>query len=604
VRNARLVWQIFPVYVAITLIALLVGGFLLARPFKDFWLDTVRQELLSRAQLIEPEVAKLLADGNSEQLQAEITSFGQKSSTRYTVIRPDGVVLADSDADANQMENHRERPEFKTALAGDVGVQMHYSATVAKPMLYVAVPVRGGGQLNGGNLVGAVRAAVPVAAIDEQLATLRGYAIAWSLLAATLIAGLSWFVARRIARPLDQMRAGAERFAKGELDYKLPIPSSVEMGGLARALNTMADQMQERIATIVRQSTEQNAVLASMVEGVLAVDDQQRIITLNSAAAELLEAPREKSIGRQIRDVVSNADLRRIAAAAIARPEPIQEDVVLDGSEPPRVIQVRTTTLGGWYRRHGAVLVLNDVTNVRRLESLRRDFVANVSHELKTPITSIKGFIETLIDGAIDNRADAERFLGIMAKQADRLATIVDDLLSLAKIEQAEGTSEFELQEIDLNEVIRLAVHACESLARERGVAIHFHPRSGMMAEINAPLLEQAVANLLDNAIKYSGADSQVSVSVNRTASEIVISVVDHGVGIEAEHLPRLFERFYRVDKARSRKLGGTGLGLSIVKHIVSAHGGHVSVQSQPGVGSTFTIHLPASGSRKAPITG
>jgi two-component system phosphate regulon sensor histidine kinase PhoR len=372
------------------------------------------------------------------------------------------------------------------------------------------------------------------------------------------------------------------------------------MGGLARALNAMADQMQERIATIVRQSTEQNAVLASMVEGVLAVDEQQRIITLNTAAAELLEAPREKSIGRYIGDVVSNANLRRIAAAAIARPEPIQEDVVLDGSEPPRVIQVRTTTLGGWYRPHGAVMVLNDVTNIRRLESLRRDFVANVSHELKTPITSIKGFIETLIEGAIDHRADAERFLAIMAKQADRLATIVDDLLSLAKIEQAEGTSEFDLQEVDLNDVIRGAIHAYEPLARERRVTVQFDGRSPIMVEINAPLLEQAVGNLLDNAIKYSAADSAVEVSATRTASEIVLSVVDHGVGIEAEHLPRLFERFYRVDKARSRKLGGTGLGLSIVKHVASAHGGHVSVQSQPGKGSTFSIHLPPTGSRQA----
>jgi two-component system phosphate regulon sensor histidine kinase PhoR len=237
---------------------------------------------------------------------------------------------------------------------------------------------------------------------------------------------------------------------------------------------------------------------------------------------------------------------------------------------------------------------MNDISNVRRLETLRRDFVANVSHELKTPITSIKGFVETLLDGALDNRGDTERFLDIVAKQADRLGAIVDDLLSLAKIEQSEESASLDLHATGVRTVLESAIHNCDGLARERGVAVALEmAATDLTAEINPPLLEQAVTNLLDNAIKYSPPQSHIVVAATAGDGEVAISVKDEGVGVEAEHLPRLFERFYRVDKARSRQLGGTGLGLAIVKHIVSAHRGRVEVQSTPGVGSTFTIHLP-----------
>jgi two-component system phosphate regulon sensor histidine kinase PhoR len=237
---------------------------------------------------------------------------------------------------------------------------------------------------------------------------------------------------------------------------------------------------------------------------------------------------------------------------------------------------------------------MNDISNVRRLETLRRDFVANVSHELKTPITSIKGFVETLLDGALDHRDDAERFLDIVAKQADRLGAIVEDLLSLAKIEQSEETANLDLHDAGVKSVLEAAIRNCEGLARERRVNVALDMAgTDVTADINPPLLEQAVTNLLDNAIKYSPPDRQVVVSAAARNGEVTIAVRDEGVGIEAEHVPRLFERFYRVDKARSRKLGGTGLGLAIVKHIVSAHRGRVEVQSTPGVGSTFTIHLP-----------
>jgi two-component system phosphate regulon sensor histidine kinase PhoR len=358
----------------------------------------------------------------------------------------------------------------------------------------------------------------------------------------------------------------------------------------------MAEQMQDRIDTILHQTSQQDAVLGSMVEGVLAVDHEQRIISLNPAGAQLLGCARHAALGRSAAQVIAHPELRQFVAQALACREPIEQDVMLYAASE-RIIQLRGTALGrAGESARGAVIVMNDISNVRRLETLRRDFVANVSHELKTPITSIKGFVETLLDGALDQRQDAERFLDIVAKQADRLGAIIEDLLSLAKIEQSEETASLDLHEAGVRSVLEAAIRNCEGLARERRVSVALDMAAAdVSANINSPLLEQAVTNLLDNAIKYSPPDRQVVVSAGWKDNEVTIAVRDEGVGIEADHVPRLFERFYRVDKARSRKLGGTGLGLAIVKHIVSAHRGRVEVESTPGVGSTFTIHLPRS---------
>lgn len=588
-RNRRLVWQIFPTFLIISLTALFAAGWFAARSFEAFYLDRLDDELHIRNDLVVRDGARLLAAGTPEdvaKLRELVKYFGEKTATRFTLMKPDGVVVADTDHRPEDMENHAQRDEMVAALASGNGVASHYSTTTKQRMRYVAQAVKLDGQV-----VGVIRAALKITSIDDEISSVRNRFIAWGFFVALCTAGVSWLMARRITRPIEDMRRGAESYARGELDYQLPLPESYELAGLAAALNSMAAQLEDRIQTILRQSSEQNAVLASMVEGVMAVDPREKIITLNSAAADLLECNRERALGRHVQDFVLHPELRKFVAHAVTCDEPIQQDIALDAGFP-RTIQARGTALGDLGERRGAVIVLNDVTNVRRLENLRRDFVANVSHELKTPITSIKGFVETLLDGAIDQRADAERFLAIVAKQADRLAAIVDDLLSLAKIEQSED-AELDVREADVREVVQAAILSCTPLAKERQVAVRFDGNGSIAAEIAPPLLEQAVVNLLDNAIKYSGANSEVVLSTKATPTEVLISVIDHGVGVEAEHIPRLFERFYRVDKARSRKLGGTGLGLAIVKHIVSAHRGRVTVESEPGVGSTFTIHLP-----------
>jgi len=427
----------------------------------------------------------------------------------------------------------------------------------------------------------------PQAYLSVQSIILGG----WVLL--LLAAALGWFISRRISQPLQEMRQGAERFAAGDFSHRLPIPDSVELASLALTLNRMAAQLAEQIAVIMQQRNEQEAILESMHEGVLALDTQERVITVNRAAEALLGVMATQAKGHTIQEVVRNVALQRLLAAALHSTEAATADIVLRGSEE-RFLQATATALRDAQGRDiGVLVVLNDVTQLRRLENIRRDFVSNVSHELKTPITSIKGFVETLRDGALDDRAQAERFLGIIARHAERLHAIIEDLLALSRLEQGSDSYEIPRSETSLADVIQAAILDCAARADAQHVTVIPTCAAELRAAVNAPLLEQALVNLLDNAITYSNPDSRVWVNVRQEDAVLSIDVRDQGVGIPYDHLDRIFERFYRVDKARSRERGGTGLGLAIVKHIAQVHGGQVSVTSTVGQGSTFTLRIP-----------
>ncbi|MBZ0252667.1 MAG: PAS domain-containing protein, partial [Candidatus Methylomirabilis sp.] len=333
------------------------------------------------------------------------------------------------------------------------------------------------------------------------------------------------------------------------LGGRLPVQDTEEIGGLAEALNVMAAQLGDRIGDVKRRQSEQEAVLKSMVEGVLAVDPEERLLNINEAASELLRVKPGDAIGRAIQEVVRNTDLHRFVARALLSRGPVEGEITLtDGGE--RHIQAHGAPLRDVHGQGiGAVVVLHDVTKIRRLESVRREFVANVSHELKTPVTSIKGYVETLLDGALEDGENARRFLDVIARQSDRLGAIIDDLLSLSRIEQDAERAEIPLEPGPLGEVVRAAVQVCAVKAREKDIRIDVRCPEDLRAPINAPLLEQAVVNLIDNAVKYSEPGSAVQVDGRAEGAEAVIEVRDRGVGIDAEHLPRIFERFYRVDK-------------------------------------------------------
>jgi two-component system phosphate regulon sensor histidine kinase PhoR len=355
----------------------------------------------------------------------------------------------------------------------------------------------------------------------------------------------------------------------------------------------MAKELQKTLSTITEQRNELGAVLSSMAEGVLAVDMEERILGMNHAASIILECDPRRVQGRTIQEVIRHAELQRLVSTALACEGDVERDVVLYSKEE-RVLNGHATLLrDGEGTRVGVLVVLNDITRLRKLENIRKDFVANVSHEIRTPITAIKGFVETLRDGAMQNPQEAERFLGIIQNQVLRLESLVEDLLSLSRIEEETEKEAILLEEKPIREVLVGALQHCQAEADQKQIRTELSCSDDLAARINASLLEQAVANLLDNAVKYSEPGKSIWVQTDATPQEILIRVRDEGCGVEKQHLERLFERFYRVDKARSRKLGGTGLGLAIVKHIMEAHGGRVSVESQPGRGSTFTLHLP-----------
>jgi two-component system phosphate regulon sensor histidine kinase PhoR len=420
---------------------------------------------------------------------------------------------------------------------------------------------------------------------------------AWAILVAPVIVvlalAMSWAACRPVSGALKRVKEATEEVAKGNYGERLWMPDSHEMAEMADAFNAMAEKVEASFTSLSRRNHEQEAVLTSMVEGVLAVDTDQRVISVNAAAAKLLGASPGEIEGRGLQEVVRNADLRRFVTTALDCDRPVEANVILRNTRD-RVLQANGTALRDSSGRGiGAVIVLNDVSRLRQLENLRRDFAANVSHELRTPIASIKGFVETLLDGALDNRDDAQRFLHIMARQADRLNTIIEDLLSLSRIEKEADSGDISLTPGRVDKVLEAANQDCSGRAAERNVEVVIDCPADLAARMKADLLVQAVINLLDNAIKYSEPGRRVWLAGRREGTHATISVKDEGCGIAEEHHARLFERFYRIDKARSRKLGGTGLGLAIVKHIVLAHRGEVSVESAVGKGSTFCIRLP-----------
>ncbi len=414
-----------------------------------------------------------------------------------------------------------------------------------------------------------------------------------ALLTAVLAAPLLWLCFRprrqRRARLMAEMDALAER----EFSGRLPAESFKELAGVADRINRWAALWEERQARSLHRQHQEQTILGAMLEGVIAVDHQHRITHLNLAATRLLQVEPERAAGRLLEETVRHPDLHRLAGRVCASGEAAEAEIQWHGSKPC-ILQVRASPMRSEGRSDpGAVLVLHDITNVRRLEKAQRDFVANVSHEFKTPLTSLKGFVETLQDGALDDPADARRFVGIMGRQVDRLQSLVEDVLSLSRLEQEAGNHPTPRQDHALQPILHSALEACLPAAQGKTITLDLTCEPNARACVNPAMLEQAAINLIDNAIKYSDAGTRVDIRVVREGDAWRLAVHDQGPGIDAQHLPLIFDRFYRVDKSRSRKAGGTGLGLSIVRHIALAHDGRVDVQSEPGRGSVFSLILP-----------
>jgi len=587
-KKKRLLWQLYPTYLLITLVCLLAATWYASRSLRHFYLDQTAADLEARARLVEQQIGQYLDPLDKRAIDLLCKNVGKRSSTRITIILPSGRVVGDSEEHPEKMDSHADRSEFIGALNAPSSTSMRYSRTLSMNMMYVGIPLKANGKI-----LAVVRTSIPVDAIDDAIKSIEIKIAVGGLVVAMLAAVLSLIVSRHISRPIEEIRKGAECFARGEFQCVLPASKIEEIGGLSDAMKEMALELSKRINTVVEQRNEIEAMLSSMVEGVIAVDMGERVISMNAAAGQMFGYNLSEVQGRSIQELVRNTVLQRFVTRALSSQEPVEKDIVLS-SNGERFLNGHGTVLrDARGKQIGALVVLNDVTHIRKLEKIRRDFVANVSHEIKTPITAIKGFVETLLDGAVGNPDDAKRFLGIIQKHVDRLESIIEDLLSLSRIEREAEREEVPLDESRVKDVLQSAIQFCEISTVARKMEMELSCDEEIKARMNPPLLEQAFVNLLENAIKYSDDGSIIRLEAAETGGEIVINVIDQGCGIEREHLPRLFERFYRVDKARSRQLGGTGLGLAIVKHIVQAHRGKVSVESVPGEGSTFSIHLP-----------
>lgn len=587
----RLIWKVFLAFLVVILLCLGTITWLVPAKVRGPFLEDQVANLLDLARIVETQTLESIR-GQSPPDEADqlVKTIGRRTRIQVSILLTDGRILARSglhaDASGRQLQH---QPEVREALQGHIAWAQRPHPQRRVDMLHVAKPV-----IQNDHPIAVVVCSRSLSVMDQAYAALAKALRTTSLLVGGAAIALSFLLARRFSQPLEVIRQVTEQYARGDFSGKLHLSGAREMQELADSVNRMAHQLDRRIREITIQRNEREAILESMHEGVMALDLNDRIMLLNRTGENVLDLNADRVVGRVFQEVLRNAQLQRFLRNLLQDPpsSPTQAYIEIDG----RILQLRAALLlNENQERLGLLIMLNDMTRIHKLENLRREFVANVSHELRTPITSVKGFIETLKDGAIEDPAHARRFLDIIDRQINRLNAIIEDLMTLSRIEREGDVKAIDAHPISLRSSLEhLIQQFAEPLAQQQ-IDFAFECPPDLRVRANGRLLEQALGNLLDNAIKYTGTNGRIRIRVERRSDEraVLIHVSDTGPGIQAEHADRIFERFYRIDRARSRQLGGTGLGLAIVKHIVQAHNGTVRLQSVPGQGSTFTLTLP-----------
>ncbi len=585
---SRLSVKLFLVYAALNFLLAVGYVSLIARWQRRLFEQEAELRLRDTALALQSHVREMLAADEKERLRRAVADLGRSAGVRVTIIDREGVVLADSDEASNFMENHRNRPEILQAAERGIGKEVRYSTTLRRRMLYVALRLE-----REGTLAAYVRVALPLESIDAQVNALHRYLWLSASVVGFIALVLTYLLSARIMPPLYQLTSAAEGVAAGNYQQKIPSGGVDEVGALARAVDHMRRALTRQVAELQENSQRLETVLSSMLEGVLAVNADQRVLFANEASRTLLGIESRQVVGRPLIEVTRNRIVREAVEEAFRLDEPYEFEFEVSALNR-RYLAIRANRLPG-EPCPGVVVVLYDITDLRRLENVRREFVANVSHELKTPLSSIKAYAETLRLGAIHDADHNEQFVARIEEQADRLHQLIQDLLHLARVES--GREAFDIRDVSLGE----AIERCEPVYRERAQAKHlvFEVEPAPVAVVvraDKGGLETILDNLVGNAIQYTPEGGRVTIRYREDGNHAVLEVEDTGVGISPRNQERIFERFYRVDKARSRELGGTGLGLAIVKHLTQAFGGQVSVRSEPGKGSVFRVQLPLAG--------
>ena len=584
--RSRFLWQLCGALAAIILVSTLVFAFIASSQLQSAARGNVINSLEIQAsilrQLLMPD---LVADQALTRNQLAAITGG--TSNRITLIDAAGRVLGDNREEASVMDNHGHKPEVLEARGQGMGISERYSNTLEQNMLYLALRV----EVNG-KVIGYVRVSVPLVTVNRQLSTLRNRIYITGAVIAGFFLIIGYLLARQITMPISRMIEGAASIAEGDYDLRLSESRRDEIGQLAVALNALARGTEERIDALVSSRNQLAAILSGLTEGVIAVDLDQKIVHINDSALHMLNLRNREVIGVPLWEVVRVSEICQAVDTCLSELTTVNATVKVGA----QTVDVAVVLLRekNWTSAAGAIIVLQDITEMLRLEQVRSDFVANASHELKTPISAIRGLVETIMDDPEMPEDVRARFIERIKNQATRLDHIVQDLIHLSRFDT--HARKMSVSRIDLGFLLRQIYQTHKDDAEQAGLALRLDvPDKSIEVEGEPEALEQMVVNLVDNAIKYSRPEGQVSIRLRTLGQMAVIEVQDNGIGIPQDEQQRIFERFYRVDRARSREKGGTGLGLSIVKHIAQSHKGSVMVDSQVNKGSVFTVRLPVA---------
>ena len=561
----------------------------LDKSLREHTYQRIRTDLKKQISLVESYLEEdHVPNITSYELDKIADTIGKNLELRVTIIGLDGRVLGDSELVGDELvevENHLHRPEIQQALKSKVGESRRFSTTIKKDMLYIAA-VYGKNKTQG-----IIRLAIPLLEIESISGRVKKILVAAFLFAFILAIVISFLASVFISKPIREMALITQNVARGNFSKRALISSNDEIGDLSKAFNYMSEQIKLKLQEVNLSKSRLEAVLLSMFEGVMVVDSKGTILLMNQTLKDFLLV-KDDPVGKKPIEVIRNIEIQEIADCALKTGCGVKACEISVLTPQEKILSVHATPVIRENNPEGAVLVFYDITNLRQLEKMRRDFVANVSHELRTPISSIKGYAETLIDGALEDKENARDFLKIIYSDSDRLARLIDDLLDLSKIESDKfGIT---LKACSLKPIVTRVTVGLQKQAQDKEITIKIEIAQDLPDILaDEARIAQILLNLIDNAIKYNQHKGIITISAEDKNKFIQVNISDTGIGISDKDLPRLFERFYRVDKARSRELGGTGLGLSIVKHIISAHHGEVSVKSILGQGSTFSFTIP-----------
>ncbi len=582
--QSRFFWKIYLTFSVLFLVITVAIGWFVNDQLHDSLLEKNKNSLEDNISFLSPFGIDAFEQSSQNERLDLVKYLGDQTQTRITLIDPNGVVIAESEGDIQSMDNQASRPEVLQSMKKPFGTSIRYSKALDQQMLYVAKQIR-----NDGQRVGTIRLSIPMKLLGDQIKSMQYVLILISLIGVISALFVGFVLARRVTIPITEMMHVCDAINEGRYDEKVQTLPADEIGLLGETLNNLGEQITKQISRLSTERVQLKTILAGMNEGIISVDNNDRVLFCNNSAYRLLNCPLDDCRGMKLYEAFGFKELNAVVNLARERQELVETEIKFKSNEKKRILESHASSFQGEHLS-GVIIVLHDVTKLTNLERVRRDFVANVSHEIKTPLTSIKGYTETLLAGGLEDHENNLRFVKKIDDNANRLLVLVQDLLNLAQIESHEGF--LRTVPTDWQPIVAQVIAQLEDEAKKKHLTIDLKGLTNLtvMGERNA--MVQVLDNLVTNALRYSPEGSRVSILTREEDGCGVLEVRDNGIGIPKKDLERIFERFYRVDKARSRVLGGTGLGLSIVKHLVSKMKGKVAVESEEGQGSSFVVTL------------